>query len=247
MKIKLPLLIIGILIGAGVVGAVTWYATREKAPRQIAPPLSEVQEQTIIGSYRCWQYNVSGGGGSCRLAPPFTFNADGTYQMSSERGTYTISDNTIILSESQIRGPGEILADGNQIRFEYDYQGQRHTVTYLREGSPSEGSDAGTPATVQVDITVNFSRPDGGVASSNSMSLVPEGYTFDDTPIRYDALASVRDRQIVSASFFGNKEVETGKIYEVYTDSGFEKLLVGTLDLRDASGPIEEVFTYEIP
>ena len=83
----------------------------------------------VPGQYRCWSYNVSGGGGSCRLAPPLVLNSDGTYQMSSERGTYKVQGAKVILSESRIRGPGT-LQDGNRIVFEYDYKGMHHTVTY---------------------------------------------------------------------------------------------------------------------
>lgn len=85
---------------------------------------------SVAGTYRCWSYNVSGGAGSCRLSPPMILNPDGTYQMSSERGTYTVKGDTIILSESKIRGPGK-LQNGNQIVFEYSYKGLNHTVTYL--------------------------------------------------------------------------------------------------------------------
>ncbi|NJD62773.1 MAG: hypothetical protein FIA93_08635 [Deltaproteobacteria bacterium] len=82
------------------------------------------------GSYRCWQYNVSGGGGSCRLAPPIVLAPDGTYKESRTEGTYEVKDDTIVFSGSRIRGPGKIV-DGNKIRFEYDYNGFHHTVTYL--------------------------------------------------------------------------------------------------------------------
>ncbi len=30
------------------------------------------------GTYRCWHYNVTGGVGNCRLAPPIVIKADGT-------------------------------------------------------------------------------------------------------------------------------------------------------------------------
>ncbi|HYD78181.1 MAG TPA: hypothetical protein VEC06_00090 [Paucimonas sp.] len=82
------------------------------------------------GTYRCWSYNVSGGGGTCRLAPPIVINPDGTYQESRTSGTYQASGGRITFSESKIRGSGHI-ADHNRIVFEYDYNGRRHTVTYL--------------------------------------------------------------------------------------------------------------------
>ncbi len=90
------------------------------------------------GHYRCWSYNVSGGGGSCRLAPPLVLNSDGTYQMSSEKGTYKVQDGKLVLSASKIRGPGK-LEGGNRIVFEYDFKGMHHTVTYLCQGCGAAG------------------------------------------------------------------------------------------------------------
>ena len=86
--------------------------------------------QSIAGQYRCASYSVSFGGGTCRGAPPLVLNPDGTYQMSSEKGTWKARDGVVELSESKTRGPGK-LADGNRIVFEYDYKGQHHTLTYL--------------------------------------------------------------------------------------------------------------------
>jgi hypothetical protein len=94
------------------------------------PSVAFAQSQSLAGQYRCWSYNVSGGGGSCRLAPPLVLNSDGTYQMSSEKGTYKVEDGKVVLSESKIRGPGKLEA-GNHIVFEYDLKGMHHTVTYL--------------------------------------------------------------------------------------------------------------------
>lgn len=83
----------------------------------------------MAGRYRCLSYNVSGGGGSCRLAPPLMLNRDGSYTMSRERGTWRVAGDRVHLSESKIRGPGRIARDG-RIVFEYTYGGRRHTVTY---------------------------------------------------------------------------------------------------------------------
>ncbi len=87
------------------------------------------------GTYRCLSYNVSGGGGSCRLAPPIVLKPDGTYDISGEHGTYEIKGDQIFLSESKIRGPGKIRA-GNQLMFEYNYRGMQHTVTYGCQDCP---------------------------------------------------------------------------------------------------------------
>ena len=43
-------------------------------------------QPAMQGSFRCWQYNVQGGGGSCRTAQPIILNEDGTYQESSTSG-----------------------------------------------------------------------------------------------------------------------------------------------------------------
>jgi hypothetical protein len=62
--------------------------------------------------------------------------------MSSERGTYTVQGEQIVLSASTIRGPGRIQ-QGNQIVFEYAYQGKQHTVTYACQdcvSAPASGS-----------------------------------------------------------------------------------------------------------
>ncbi len=83
----------------------------------------------IAGHYRCLSYNVSGGGGSCRLAPPLTLNANGTYGMSSERGTWRVVGDRVHLSGSKIRGPGKLSKD-NRIIFEYTHRGWQHTITY---------------------------------------------------------------------------------------------------------------------
>lgn len=84
---------------------------------------------TVAGHYRCLSYNVSGGGGSCRLAPSLTLNPDGTYRMSSERGTWRVAGDRVHLSASKIRGPGRLVKD-NRMVFEYTYRGWQHTITY---------------------------------------------------------------------------------------------------------------------
>ena len=94
--------------------------------------------QSIAGLYRCWSYNVSGGGGSCRLVPPLAINSDGTYQVSSEIGTYKVQDGNVVLSESKIRGPGK-LEGGSRIVFDYDFKGMHHRVTYLCQSCGAAG------------------------------------------------------------------------------------------------------------
>lgn len=91
-------------------------------------------QNKLVGTYRCWQFNVSGGGGSCRFAPLLVLKENREYTMSSEKGTYKVNGNTLKLSNSKIRGNGIISSDERTIRFEYVYKGLHHTVTYLRFG-----------------------------------------------------------------------------------------------------------------
>lgn len=101
-------------------------------------PVAVAASGLPAGTYRCWSYNVSGGAGSCRLARPLVINADGTYQESSTRGTYKVSGDRVVFSESKIRGTGKI-SDGNKISFEYDYSGKHHAVTYLCQECAATG------------------------------------------------------------------------------------------------------------
>lgn len=91
----------------------------------------EAKGKTLSGTYYCWSYNVDGYGAKC-TSSKFEFKTDGTYTFSSESGTYTVSGNTVTLSASKIRGPGTLLENDMQIRFEYEYNGKHHTVTYLK-------------------------------------------------------------------------------------------------------------------
>lgn len=94
----------------------------------------------LPGTYRCSAYNVSGGAGSCRNMPSLVLHPDGSYQFSSTRGRWSVNGGKLLLSEAQIWGMGEIL-DSSTVRFEYDYRGWRHTVTWLcQECAPTSGS-----------------------------------------------------------------------------------------------------------
>lgn len=111
-------------------------ATRNDASYQIIEedPVDIDQATSVLeGSYRCWQFNVDGYGGSCRTLSPIVLAGDGTYTISSTAGTYTISADTITLSASDYWGPGTIQEDGLQIYFNYTYNGKQYEVTYLKE------------------------------------------------------------------------------------------------------------------
>jgi hypothetical protein len=81
------------------------------------------------GVYRCWSFEISGGAGSCRLSPPITIRADGTYDDMATQGKWRARGNRITFSESRSRGPG--LVTGNRIVFDYDFRGMHNTVTYV--------------------------------------------------------------------------------------------------------------------
>lgn len=102
------------------------------------PEQTETQPQTqptrLSGTYRCWQFNLNGrilSTNSCRTYSPIVLNADGTYNISSEHGTYTISGDQITLSESKIRGVGTLKEGNMQIYFKYSYNGSDYETTYL--------------------------------------------------------------------------------------------------------------------
>lgn len=95
--------------------------------------LTAASNDVLEGSYRCWQFNVDGYGGSCRTLSPIVLAADGTYTISSTTGTYNRSADTITLSESDYWGPGTIQENGLQIYFNYNYNGKQYEVTYLKE------------------------------------------------------------------------------------------------------------------
>lgn len=87
---------------------------------------------SLAGTYRCWSFNANGRGGKC-TNPPLVLKKNGSYAISSERGIYTIKDDTVALSKSKFRGAGKILEGGMQIQFSYTYKGVEQTMTFLRQ------------------------------------------------------------------------------------------------------------------
>ena len=190
----------------------------------------------LSGSYRCWQYNVSGGGGSCRISPPIVLKTDGGYSMSSETGTYYIEGDQIFLSESKIRGPGKLLEGDIQIRFEYDYNGWHHTITYLREeniNAESAPAEMVTPQEKYVEVTLHIAYPAGDYSadSVNTVTL----YSKDGGERVAQSLAYATDRSTTEVWFSKRAPkigLLTGKIYKVMVSSGFGEWQVGELDLN---------------
>lgn len=206
-----------------------------------------------IGTYRCASYNVSGGGGSCRLASPIVINADGTYKESSTTGNYRVSGDRIEFSQSTIRGPGTI--SGNQIHFEYDYRGWRHSVTYACQDCsaatpggrlPPAAAARGAPVWVQVRMA--FQRPDGFLGWANSAHLVPveaaAGFAAaaGASPPPGSATGSAyADRDNVVVGNF--RQATGGRDYVVFLDSGRERIAVGRLHLPAA--PSEQTLSID--
>lgn len=204
-----------------------------------------------FGSYRCWSYNVSGGGGSCRLASPIVIRADGTYQESSTSGTYRIDGNRIYLSRSIIRGPG-VIAGENQVTFDYDYRGWHHTVTYLCQDCSAASAPAKSKspagAMVWVAVRLSFDRSDGYLDWANSAHLVPAAQAAQfaassaATPPTGSSTGSAyaEDRQTVVANF---RRAAGGQDYVVFLDSGRQRIPVASVHVPAA--PAEQTLNVK--
>ena len=151
-----------------------------------AVPAALAQTGTLApGSYRCASYNVSGGGGSCRNMPRLILHADQSYQFSSTQGRWLAQGGRLQLSESKLWGPGQILGP-DTVRFDYDYRGWHHTVTWLCQqcGSapvsapsmqPGNSTASAAPAGAGggyrgVSLTLEFASAVGGVSG---FTIVP--------------------------------------------------------------------------
>lgn len=210
---------------------------------------SSATAQEGAAIYRCWMFNVGGAGGPCRTSTPIVLYPDGTYQESSTRGTYTIKGDQIIFSKSTVRGPGRI--SDNKIYFNYVYEGQRTSATYLlQSGTPptragasprAKSSDAasantstkGEPKQINVEVTVQFREGDGTMSWADTMILTRAGERPDPGTKYYMKIAA-QDRKNwrIHSSF---NLVPTGQVYDVWTDSGLQKRRVGQIDLRNAT------------
>ncbi len=195
--------------------------------------------QNMAGTYRCWSYNVQGAGKSC-TSPLIVLNKDSSYSMSSEKGTYKVEGDTIILSESKLRGPGKILEDGNQIRFEYDYNNWHHTMTYLKiDWVPQQKDETTTDKTNYIEVSLNIIFPESqGVSGINSVSLIAKS----EKNLTGEAIAYESKPHTVTALFrkLATKPgIPTGKIYTVQVSTGFGYWEVGEIDLRNVTEDVE--------
>lgn len=206
------------------------------------------------GSYRCRSYNVSGGGGGdCRLFAPIVLNSDGTYSVSSEKGTFMVSGDTIVLSESKIRGQGKLIG-GTQIRFEYDYNNWHHVITYLKESSAAQSSTEKTeqkpkqqPSEVTLFLILEYPEKDSGLSGISYVELVPEGETRQGARYKPDAAATWDRNKRISAYFHTLSAPQTGKNYTIYTTTGFGAAWpIGTIDLTNAMTTIKATMSASL-
>jgi len=206
------------------IDSVTIDSTSEDKEDKIQLPVNSAEPSSLNGIFRCWSYNVGGAGKSC-TSPPIVLLADGTYTMSKENGTYIIREDEIILSESKIRGRGRIIENGNQLRFQYIYNGLEHTVTYVRFG---DASGSGDEKYVEVYLTLVFPYDSSGI---NTVSLIEYGLQDPSA----ETLAYEVAPNVVEAVFRKTQTksgVATGKIYDILVSSGFSSWKVGVIDLR---------------
>ena len=185
----------------------------------------------IAGSYRCYSANAGNVASNCRLFTPILLQADGTYSVSSEKGTYRVKGDTITLSASKLRGVGKMV-DGTKLRFEYDYKGLHQVVTYLRDNVPEKkipkkGSTKVEHA-VEVELAIVF--PEGyGVDYFNVVELVPPA---DSKLPTYQSITYASDKRTLKVYYSPTKGVTSGYLYTVYASTGNDRVKVGTLDLR---------------
>lgn len=201
----------------------------------------------VPGTYRCSSYNASGGGGSCRSTQPLRLNPDGSYQYSSTRGRWSVGNGKLLLSESRLWGPGEILGS-HTVRFEYDYRGWHHVVTWIcQECAYVEPKETGSAETrgsavkgfyVGVSITLEFDTDVGGVSS---FTIVPtelaRSYTHN-APLpegSVQGLAWETSRTAVALATNRNNKLMSGKQYVVFLSWPRETIPVAILDLPSVS------------
>ncbi len=200
---------------------------------------------SLAGTYRCWQFNASGGGGSCRFSVPIKLSADGTYSESSTQGTYTVSGDTITFSESKIRGPGKLLG-GNKIFFEYDYNSWHYTVTYLLSENESSVNSQSTPSQSSsggVQAILKYPTKEAALGSIGVITLIPEGDDPKNPKEKYTAIAQYDGDRTIVGSFNGvSSTPKPGVKYTVIAGTGSSEQATGTIDLTSpSSGTVEAV------
>lgn len=177
-------------------------------------------DAAVKGTYRCWSFNVAGVGGQCS-SPPIILYANGTYSMSSEKGTYAINGDQILLSESQLRGPGTFKEGRKQIVFNYTYNGKATTATYLNYDDPENN----TGKMIGVKLNLIFAEGDDRARWLSSISLSEVG----EVQV-YDAIAQSDGERTIVVEY---RAVESGNLYRVMAG---ESNVLGEADLRNKNG-----------
>lgn len=197
----------------------------------LSPAPTQISDSSALaGTYRCWSFNAGGRGGRC-TNPPLVLKKTGEYEISSERGTFQIQGNQIILSESKFRGAGTISDDKMQIYFQYTYNGLDQSVTYLKDSVQEQiGSSI-------VNLTLTIAYPEGEDWLGSVSTIELEDASGKDKTV-YTALALLEDSNHLKAIF--GKGVYGGKKYNAYVSTGTDRVLAGVVDLTKASGQISK-------
>lgn len=102
-------------------------------------PLLAAQNR-VAGTYQCAAFHAGKIFLPCKSMKLY-LDKKGTYRLAGESGTYRVLGKSIVLSESRIRRPGRLLGR-DEILFQYEYRGSRHTVLFRREELPKGWSRA---------------------------------------------------------------------------------------------------------
>ncbi len=222
-------------------------------------------EKSLAGLYRCASYNVSGsGGGNCRLMPPLVLKKDGTYAMSSEKGTFAVTrKGKLSLSASKLRGEGVISRDKLTFTFTYSYRGWKHTLSYRKElgaranvapVSPvvpgtQEAKTTAQPERLEIPVQLVLQYPakDSGLGGITTIELVPEGSDVKMASYKPTTIAVYDgDRTIVGSFYKATNMPLNGTVYKVYANTGFAQTEVGALDLTKTTTEIKAVIMVNI-
>ena len=193
------------------------------------------------GTYRCSSYNVSGAGGSCRNMQPLMLHSDGSYQHSSTRGRWSVRGNSLTLSKSQLWGAGNIIGS-NTIRFEYDYRGLRHVVTWVCQecGSAEPKATGATTAGAYVGLSLvlQFDSPVGGVSGFTIVPAEAAATYTHNAPLPEGSVQGVAmetgPATVTLATNRYNK-LRSGRQYVVFLSWPAETIAVAVLDLPSVS------------
>jgi hypothetical protein len=228
---------LGLGVTNDVLGSIPIYSEQSAPNNKKSTAPTPKNTSDLSGTYRCWSYNVSGSGGSCAFTPPLVLRKDKSYSMSSEKGTWSVSGNTVTLSESKIRGKGTVI-DGEKIRFEYDYNAQHHTITYLKNSEVSTNVSSGSIVTL--DLAIDYTYPDPWLDWINVVTLIPEGVDPATTDYKPRAIAVSYDQKRITAYFKPIVELKSGSLYDVYVSSGLDEQKIGTIDMRNTRGEVKK-------